>query len=48
LVVKTIKTIEKQNGERLIHAYRQKLADEQFAGFAPAFTLSFHDRKSAR
>ena len=32
----------------LTHAYVHRLADVHFAGFAPAFPLSFHDRKFAR
>jgi len=32
----------------LTHAYVHRLADVHLAGFAPAFPLSFHDRKFAR
>ena len=38
----------KKNTERLTHAYVHRLADVHLAGFAPAFPLSFHDRKYAR
>ena len=34
--------------DRLTHAYVHRLADVHLAGFAPAFPLSFHDRKFAR
>ena len=30
------------------HAYAHLLADVHFAGFAPAFTLSFHDSECSR
>ena len=36
------------NGQLLTHAYGHRLADVHLAGFAPAFPLSFHDRKFAR
>jgi hypothetical protein len=32
----------------ITHAYVHRLADVHFAGFAPAFPLSLHDRKYAR
>ena len=32
----------------LTHAYGHRLADVHLAGFAPAFPLSFHDRKCSR
>ena len=35
-------------GEHLTHAYWHWLADVHLAGFAPAFTLSFHDSEYAR
>ena len=34
--------------EHLTHAYVHWLADVHFAGFAPAFTLSFHDSECSR
>ena len=34
--------------ENLTHAYVHRLADVHLAGFAPAFTLSFHDSEYAR
>ncbi len=34
--------------EPLTLAYGHRLADEQFAGFAPAFTLSLCDNEYAR
>jgi len=34
--------------ENLTHAYVHRLAAVHFAGFAPAFPLSLHDRKYAR
>ncbi len=34
--------------ENLTHAYVHWLADVQFGGFAPAFTLSFHDSECSR
>jgi len=33
---------------RLTHAYAHWLADVHLAGFAPAFTLSFHDSERSR
>ena len=36
------------NYDHLTHAYVHRLADVHFAGFAPAFTLSFHDSEYAR
>ena len=30
------------------HAYVHRLADVHFGGFAPAFTLSFHDSECSR
>ena len=35
-------------GQQVTHAYVHRLADVHLAGFAPAFTLSFHDSESAR
>ncbi len=32
----------------LTHAYVHRLANVHLAGFAPAFTLSFHDSEYAR
>jgi hypothetical protein len=34
--------------EGITHAYVHRLAESHLAGFAPAFPLSFHDRKFAR
>jgi hypothetical protein len=44
--LKTRKYIDKN--QLLTHAYAHLLADVQFGGFAPAFTLSFHDSEYAR
>ena len=41
-------TNDKKNYGLVTHAYVHRLADEHLAGFAPAFPLSFHDRKFAR
>jgi hypothetical protein len=38
----------KPNYDRITHAYGHRLADVHLAGFAPAFTLSFHDSEYAR
>jgi len=32
----------------ITHAYGHRLADVHLAGFAPAFTLSFHDSECSR
>ena len=48
ILLAEIKTTEKLNYDRLTHAYVHLLADVQFGGFAPAFTLSFHDSEYAR
>ena len=34
--------------DRITHAYAHWLADVQLAGFAHAFTLSFHDSERSR
>jgi len=36
------------NGQPLTHAYVHWLADVHSVGFAPAFTLSFHDSERSR
>jgi hypothetical protein len=39
---------DKKKNEGITHAYWHWLADVQFGGFAPAFTLSFHDSERSR
>ena len=34
--------------QAITHAYVHRLADVHLAGFAPAFTLSFHDSECSR
>jgi len=36
------------NTERITHAYVHWLAEVHSGGFAPAFTLSFHDSERSR
>jgi len=38
----------KSKHQPLTHAYAHWLADVHLAGFAPAFTLSFHDSERSR
>jgi len=40
--------MEMKKGQPITHAYVHWLADVQLAGFAPAFTLSFHDSECSR
>jgi hypothetical protein len=39
---------ETKNNLCITHAYVHRLADVHSAGFAPAFTLSFHDSECSR
>ena len=48
LSAEILMTENRQNYERITHAYVHRLADVHLAGFAPAFTLSFHDSEYAR
>jgi len=43
-----VKRLKKTNYDRLTHAYVHWLPDVHLAGFAPAFTLSFHDSECSR
>jgi hypothetical protein len=39
---------QRTKGQQLTPAYAHWLADVHLAGFAPAFTLSFHDSECSR
>ena len=44
----TFKRLNDMKLQAITHAYVHRLADVHLAGFAPAFTLSFHDSECSR